>query len=58
MESSGIILVGVWAFAIISLIGGIFGALDGFWIIIFFIVAVGVSFAVIATNEKTAATHQ
>ena len=48
MESRNIMLVGLWAFAIISLIGGMYGRLDGFIVLIFFIVAVVVGFGAVA----------
>lgn len=37
---------GVWGFLIIYLIGIIFGRLDGFFLLIFFILAASISFAV------------
>lgn len=46
MESKNIIHFGVWAFLIIYLMGIIFGRLDGFFLLIFFILAISVSFAV------------
>lgn len=43
METRDIATAGIWAFAIISLLGGILGQLDGLWIVIFFLAAVIVS---------------
>jgi len=48
LESRNIMLVGLWSFAIISLIGGIYGRLDGFVMLMFFIVAVVVSLGAVA----------
>jgi hypothetical protein len=48
LESKEIMVAGLWTFAIIALIGGIYGKLDGFVLLVFFIVAVAVSFGVIA----------
>lgn len=48
MESREITVAGVWAFAVIALIGGIYGKLDGFAILLFFIFAVVVSLGVVA----------
>lgn len=46
LESKDMIHLGVWAFLIIYLIGIILGRLDGFFLLIFFILAVSISFAV------------
>ena len=54
MESRDIALVGLWAFAIVSLLGGIAGQLDGFWVVIVFIVAVVVSVGVVAMPKANA----
>ena len=47
MESKELMVAGLWVFAIVSLIGGIMGKLDGFFILIFFIVAVVVSYGLV-----------
>jgi hypothetical protein len=47
MGSREILVAGVWAFAIVALIGGIYGKLDGFVLLVFFSVAVVVSLGVI-----------
>lgn len=47
MGSREITVAGLWSFAVISLIGGLYGKLDGFAIILFFIVAVVVSLALV-----------
>lgn len=46
MDSKNLIHAGVWGFLMIYLIGIIFGRLDGFFLLIFFILAVSISFAV------------
>lgn len=43
MRTKEITIAGLWGFAIIALLGGIFGALDGLAVLMFFIVAVVVS---------------
>ncbi len=48
VDSREILVTGVWAFAIISLVGAIYGKLDGVAVLIFFIVAVVVSFGIVA----------
>ncbi len=40
-------VAGLWAFAIISLVGAIYGKLDGLAVLIFFIIAVVVSFGIV-----------
>ncbi len=54
MESRNIMLMGLWAFAIISLVGGMYGRLDGFFVLVFFIVAVAVSLGVVAMPKSGA----
>ena len=54
MESRGIMLVGLWTFAIVSLLGGIYGRLDGFIVVMLFIVAVVVSLGAIAMPKAKA----
>ena len=48
MEGKDILIAGLWAFAMVSLVGGIYGRLDGFFVLVFFIVAVVVSLGVVA----------
>jgi hypothetical protein len=47
-------VAGLWTFAIVALIGGIYGKLDGFVLLIFFIVAVVVSLGIVVmpTSES------
>lgn len=47
MESRDVFVGGLWGFAIIALVGAIYGRLDGLFVLIFFIVAVVVSFSVV-----------
>ncbi len=47
MDSREIMVAGLWAFAIISLVGAIYGKLDGLAVLIFFIIAVVVSFGIV-----------
>ena len=51
MESKDIVLVGVWAFAIISLLGGIAGKVDGFWMLMVFFVALIVSVGILMMRK-------
>ena len=47
-----IVVAGLWTFAIVALIGGIYGKLDGLVLLVFFIVAVGVSLGAIAMPKS------
>ncbi len=47
-------LVGLWVFVIVSLVGGIYGRLDGLVVIMLFIIAVIVSYGVIAMPKARA----
>jgi uncharacterized membrane protein len=53
-------VAGLWTFAIIALIGGIYGKLDGLVLVVFFIVAVVVSLGVVAmpTSERKSPKEQ
>jgi Ca2+/H+ antiporter len=48
MESKEITVAGLWIFAIVALIGGIYGKLDGGVLLVFFVAAVGVSLGIVA----------
>ncbi len=48
MGTREITVAGLWAFAIIALIGGIFGKLDGLVLLLFFLIAIGVSLGIVA----------
>jgi hypothetical protein len=50
--SKEIMVAGLWTFAIVALIGGIYGKLDGFGVFMFFIVAVAVSLGIVATSTS------
>ncbi len=54
LESRDIMLVGLWVFVIISLVGGIYGRLDGLVVVMLFIIAVVVSYGVIAMPKARA----
>lgn len=49
MGSKEIMVAGLWIFAVVALIGGIYGKLDGFALLLFFLVAVAVSVGVSLT---------
>lgn len=53
-------VAGLWTFAIIALIGGIYGKLDGLVLVVFFIVSVVVSLGVVAmpTSERKSPKEQ
>lgn len=48
MGAKEITVAGLWTFTIVALIGGIYGKLDGLVLLVFFMVAVGVSLGVVA----------
>ena len=50
LVSREITVAGLWSFAIIALIGGLYGKVDGFALMLFFIVAVAVSLGVVAMH--------
>lgn len=54
MGSREITVAGLWSFAIIALIGGLYGRLDGFALMLFFVVALVVSVGVVAVPGSEA----
>lgn len=56
--SREITVAGLWTFAILALVGGIYGRLDGFAMLLFFIVAVVVSLGVVAMPKPESKTPE